>query len=118
MSWFRRLALSRFLKAHPPGKTQPAATDLIAAYAPVLPASLLELWRKKGLGHYGRMQFALIDPRQWQPVLDRWIVSPPDAVQVFRSRSLPSARCCTTASSPPPTKTWSMWIRSPKPPAI
>lgn len=71
MSWFRRLALSRFLKAHPPDKTQPAATDLIAAYAPVLPASLLELWRKKGLGHYGRMQFALIDPRQWQPVLDR-----------------------------------------------
>ncbi|MBO9857882.1 MULTISPECIES: GAD-like domain-containing protein [Xanthomonas] len=81
MSWFRRLALSRFLKAHPPGRTQPAAMDLIAAYAPVLPASLLELWRKKGLGHYGRMQLALIDPRHWQPVLDRWIVSPPDAVQ-------------------------------------
>ncbi|WP_349781097.1 GAD-like domain-containing protein [Xanthomonas arboricola] len=81
MSWFRRLALSPFIKAHPPRKTQPAPADLIAAYAPVLPASLLELWRQKGLGHYGDMQLALIDPRQWQPVLDRWIVSPPDAVR-------------------------------------
>ncbi|PPV05892.1 hypothetical protein XBLMG947_1504 [Xanthomonas bromi] len=81
MSWFRRLALSPFTKAHPPRKTQPAPADLLGAYESVLPASLLELWRRKGLGHYGGMQLALIDPRQWQPVLDRWIVSPPDAVR-------------------------------------
>ncbi|WP_184409523.1 GAD-like domain-containing protein [Xanthomonas sp. 3075] len=81
MSWFRRLALSPFIKAHPPRKTQPAPADLLATYETVLPASLLELWRKQGLGHYGSVQLALIDPRQWQPVLDRWIVSPPDAAR-------------------------------------
>ncbi len=50
MSWFRRLALFPFIKAHPPRKTQPVVPDLIAAYAPVLPVSLLELWRQKGWG--------------------------------------------------------------------
>lgn len=98
MSWFRRLALSPFIKAHPPRKTQPAPADLIAAYAPLLPASLLELWRQEGLGHYGDMQLALIDPRQWQPVLDRWIVSPPDAVRRIPIALTPSASWCTTAS--------------------
>jgi hypothetical protein len=78
---FRRLALSAFVKAHPPRHASPAPAELIAAYEGVLPASLLELWHKKGLGVYGDLQLALIDPTQWQPVLDRWIVSPPGATQ-------------------------------------
>lgn len=77
---FRRLALAPFIKAHPARQVSPAPAALIAAYEGVLPASLLELWRKKGLGLYGECQLALIDPTQWQLVLDRWIVSPPDAV--------------------------------------
>lgn len=101
MSWFRRLALFPFIKAHPPRKTQPVVPDLIAAYAPVLPVSLLELWRQKGLGHYGSMQRALIDPRQWQPVLDRWIAgSSRHLTQCgrLRLRSRLSAPWSTTAS--------------------
>lgn len=79
---FRRIALRRFVKAHPPSRhVSPASADLVAAYQGRLPASLLELWGRKGLGLYGDRQLALIDPRQWQAVLDRWIVSPPDAVQ-------------------------------------
>ncbi len=31
MSWFHRLALPPFIKAHPPRKTQPVLPDLIAA---------------------------------------------------------------------------------------
>ncbi|QEI05684.1 hypothetical protein FXN63_07390 [Pigmentiphaga aceris] len=77
---FRRLTLSPFIKTHPVRNASPASAELIAAYEGKLPASLLELWRKKGLGLYGNLQLALIDPRQWQPVLDRWIISPPDAV--------------------------------------
>ncbi|WP_230461006.1 GAD-like domain-containing protein [Burkholderia ubonensis] len=79
---FRRLALHRFVKMHPPARqVSPAPAELVTAYEGILPASLLELWRRKGLGFYGDLQLALIDPRAWQPVLDRWIVSPPDAVR-------------------------------------
>lgn len=77
---FRRLTLAPFIKAHPARQVSPAPAALIATYDGLLPASLLELWRKKGLGLYGECQLALIDPAQWQPVLDRWIVSPPDSV--------------------------------------
>lgn len=98
MSWFRRLALSPFIKAHPPRKTQPAPADLIAAYAPLLPASLLELWRQEGLGYYGNMQFALIDPgngsRCWIAGSSRHLTR----YGVFRSRLPLSASWCTTAS--------------------
>lgn len=77
MVFFRRPALQRFLKTHPPHRSnEPASADLLAAYEGKLPASLLELWRKKGLGFYGKWQLALIDPRIWQPVLDRWLVAP------------------------------------------
>lgn len=82
MVFLRRLTLHRFVKAHPPSRqVSPASRELVSAYEGVVPASLLELWRRKGLGFYGDLQLALIDPRPWQPVLDRWIVSPPDTVR-------------------------------------
>lgn len=82
MDFFRRLALQPFLKAHPPQRrVAPAPADLIAEYDGVLPSSLLALWRRKGLGFYGERQLALIDPRAWRAVLDRWIVSAPDDVR-------------------------------------
>lgn len=82
MAFFRRLALRSFIKTHPPSRqVSPAPGELISAYQGILPDSLLELWRRKGLGFYGENQLALIDPRPWQAVLDRWIVSPPDAVK-------------------------------------
>jgi hypothetical protein len=78
----RRLTLHRFVKTHRPSRqVSPARHKRVSAYEGVLPASLLDLWRRKGLGFYGDLQLALIDPRQWQSVLDRWIVSPPDSVR-------------------------------------
>lgn len=72
-------ALHPFLRTHPPHQAnQPASEALIGAYRGRLPNSLLTLWQEAGLGFYGPRQIALIDPRAWQPVLDRWIVSPPD----------------------------------------
>ncbi|MCY1404046.1 GAD-like domain protein [compost metagenome] len=82
MALFRRLALHRFIKTHPPSRqVSPAPGDLLSAYEGILPTSLIELWRLKGLGFYGDLQLALIDPGPWQPVLDRWIISPPDDVR-------------------------------------
>jgi hypothetical protein len=82
MIFFCRLALHRFVKTHPPTRqVSPVPDELVSAYEGMLPASFLELWRRKGLGFYGERQLALIDPRPWQAVLDRWIVSPPDAVR-------------------------------------
>lgn len=82
MLFRRRLTLHRFAKTHPPSRqVAPAPRELVSAYEGVLPASLLDLWRRKGLGFYGDLQLALIDPRPWQSVLDRWIVSPPDTVR-------------------------------------
>lgn len=82
MAFLRRLTLHRFVKTHPPSpQVSPAPHELVSAYEGILPASLLDLWRRKGLGFYGDLQLALIDPRPWQAVLDRWIVSPPDTVR-------------------------------------
>ncbi|MHC1655186.1 GAD-like domain-containing protein [Stenotrophomonas maltophilia] len=82
MVFLRRLTLHRFVKTHPPSRqVSPAPRELVSAYEGILPASLLDLWRRKGLGFYGDLQLALIDPRPWQSVLDRWIVSPPDTVR-------------------------------------
>ena len=79
---FRRPALQRFVAVHPPSRQVSRADgELIAAYEGILPDSLLELWRRKGLGFYGDRQLALIDPRPWQSVLNRWIVSPSDDVR-------------------------------------
>jgi hypothetical protein len=75
------LALRRFVEKHPPRQPSPVADDLIDAYTGKLPGSLLELWRRGGLGLYGERQLALIDPRRWQPILDRWIISPPDSTR-------------------------------------
>lgn len=81
MIFFRRLALHRFVKTHPsvPGQKS-ASHELVATYKDILPAALLELWRKKGLGFYGAQKLALIDPRPWQSVLDNWISPGPDGV--------------------------------------
>ena len=76
------LQLDPFLRAYPPQRdvAKPPAA-LVDAYRERLPAALVEVWERHGLGFYGRRQeLCLVDPSLWQPVLDRWIVSPPDAV--------------------------------------
>lgn len=76
---FNRIALHSFVKNHPPqADVRPPEPDAIKPYEGQVPDSLLQLWRKHGWGFYGKRQIALVDPARWQPVLDRWIVSPPD----------------------------------------
>ena len=76
------MKLAAFLETHPPSAdVSPPSEELLAEFAEILPANLLELWQTHGLGHYGAQQICLIDPRIWQATLDRWIVSPPDDAQ-------------------------------------
>ncbi|WP_442681374.1 GAD-like domain-containing protein [Sphingomonas sp. ASY06-1R] len=85
----RRFALDPFLKANPPSRhVVPAPREMATAYRDIVPVALVDVWRHKGLGLYGKYQLALIDPRQWQPILDRWIVSPPDDVRRSAARPL------------------------------
>lgn len=82
MIFGRPLALDRFIKAHPPSwRVSPASRELASAYEGILPSSLLELWRRKGLGFYGDHQLALVDPRAWQSVLDSWMAATPFTVR-------------------------------------
>ena len=77
---FGRIKLHPFIKANPPqAGCVPVTKELLGRYEGQLPAALLELWRKHGMGLYGRRQICLIDPHAWQSTLDRWIVSPPGA---------------------------------------
>ena len=63
---FGRIKLHPFIKANPPhASCVPATKDLLGRYEGRLPAALLELWRKHGLGLYGRRQICLIDPDAW-----------------------------------------------------
>lgn len=74
---FGRIKLHPFIKANPPhAGCAPATKELLLRYEGRLPAALLELWRKHGLGLYGRRKICLIDPGAWQSTLDRWIASP------------------------------------------
>lgn len=71
---FGRLALRPFVKAHKPVKAATTSAEgAIATFKDILPASVLALWRKYGLGLYGKGPIQLIDPAAWQATLDSWI---------------------------------------------
>ena len=78
---FAWMKLRPFIKANPPyAGNAPAPKGLVESFRGQVPDFLLELWRRYGLGFYGRRQLLLVDPRSWQATLDRWIISPPDSV--------------------------------------
>lgn len=65
---FFRLKLRAFVRAHPPhAGNVPATKEMCAAYQGLLPAALLELWRKHGLSYYRKLMdtdedIAVLDP--------------------------------------------------------
>ncbi|TXN70477.1 GAD-like domain-containing protein [Methylobacterium sp. WL6] len=68
------IELAPFAVTHPPR----SSARPIASPTGDLPAALAELWRTYGPGPYGARLLRLVDPGLWQPVLDRWIVTPPN----------------------------------------
>lgn len=76
------MTLDTFIATNPPHDTTiPAPPELLDGFADQVPECLVALWREHGLGFYGPRQLCLIDPRDWQATLDRWIVSPPGEVR-------------------------------------
>jgi hypothetical protein len=79
------LNLQPFLDQFLPGVVQPASPELLGAYRGVLPESLLELWEQVGLGQYAGGLLTLIDPREYAPALQGWLMAPkpnPDRVPI------------------------------------
>lgn len=69
------LALTAFLKQHPPTPGLKSATaEQLARYAEHLPAALLELWQQHGFGFYGRGLVQLIDPDLYRDNLWGWLM--------------------------------------------
>lgn len=66
-------AVKHFLQRHPPTQTRPVPEECAAAYQDTLPDELLVLWRLSGWGKYGGGLIELIDPADYQDVLNGWL---------------------------------------------
>ncbi|GKQ45921.1 hypothetical protein PSTH1771_01640 [Pseudomonas syringae pv. theae] len=76
------LQLQAFIHAHPPhADNQHPDAHLLARYRDLLPEALLELWSEHGLGYYGERRLWLLNPDDWQFVLDQWIQHIDDAAR-------------------------------------
>ncbi|YAL84262.1 T6SS immunity protein Tdi1 domain-containing protein [Dermacoccaceae bacterium W4C1] len=80
--------LAPFVEAFPPGPdVQPAQQPFLDYAADRLPAPLVQLWARTGLGFYGEQRIALVDPGAWIGVLSTWlgqdVTSIPFAVTSF-----------------------------------
>ncbi|THF69207.1 DUF1851 domain-containing protein [Deinococcus sp. Arct2-2] len=66
-------AVEHFLQRHPPTHTRPVPEARAAAYQDILPDELPALWRTAGWGKYGGGLIELIDPADYQDVLNGWL---------------------------------------------
>lgn len=66
-------AVQTFLKHFPPGTTRPPRPESLSQYAGLLPTPVLDLWQVGGFGKYGGGLLELIDPAEYQDLLDDWL---------------------------------------------
>ncbi|NDR53543.1 GAD-like domain-containing protein [Actinomyces sp. 565] len=57
----------------PMGAGRPASREHLGRFKDVLPASVLQLWRRFGFDGFGDGRWWFTDPLQWQPVVDAWL---------------------------------------------
>jgi len=65
------MALTRFLKKYQPTSTVKVENELVNRYAHILPSSLINLWKTKGLGKYNDGLIELINPDDFQDELEK-----------------------------------------------
>ncbi|KIO76587.1 hypothetical protein TH53_14185 [Pedobacter lusitanus] len=65
------MELTRFLEKYQPGDTEVVSEELVDKYAHILPASIITLWRTKGLGKYNDGLIEVINPDDFQDTLER-----------------------------------------------
>ncbi|MBW3067996.1 glutamyl-tRNA amidotransferase [Actinomyces sp. 594] len=61
----------------PMGAGRPASREHLERFKDVLPASVLQLWRRFGFDGFGDGRWWFTDPLQWQPVVDAWLENTP-----------------------------------------
>ena len=87
MSYESPLALEAFVTAFPPNGAKPVGPAFTQYAETKLPAELVELYVKCGIGWYGNQELKLVDPAEWMPVLQTWlgaaVASVPFAVTSF-----------------------------------
>ncbi|QNK64055.1 DUF1851 domain-containing protein [Pedobacter sp. PAMC26386] len=65
------MELTRFLEKYQPTLTEIASEALVNQYAHILPSSMIELWRTKGLGKYNDGLIEIVNPEDFQADLER-----------------------------------------------
>ncbi len=63
-----------FSQLYSPGENLivPSAED-ISAYTPYMNPYIVDLWTSSGYGIYGDGMIQLVDPSEWNPLLERWL---------------------------------------------
>ncbi|RAX23405.1 MULTISPECIES: GAD-like domain-containing protein [unclassified Actinomyces] len=61
----------------PMGVGQPASEQHLERFGGVLPASVLQLWRRFGFDGFGDGRWWFTDPLEWQTVVDAWLEGTP-----------------------------------------
>lgn len=62
-----------FLRQFPPHHAAPVPADVLDRYAERLPEPILALWRAGGFGTYGGGLLEVIDPGEYQEILNGWL---------------------------------------------
>ncbi|MDP9765429.1 GAD-like domain-containing protein [Deinococcus enclensis] len=66
-------SVSAFLQRFPPAHTRPVPQAHLDRYATRLPDPFLNLWRAGGFGTYGGGLLEVIDPDEYQEILNGWL---------------------------------------------
>ncbi|WP_146750808.1 GAD-like domain-containing protein [Actinomyces sp. Z5] len=61
----------------PMGVGHPASEQHLDRFKDVLPASVLQLWRRFGFDGFGQGRWWFTDPLEWQAVVDAWLEDTP-----------------------------------------
>ncbi|WP_147681099.1 GAD-like domain-containing protein [Actinomyces ruminicola] len=59
------------------GGWHPASEQHLERFKGVLPASVVQLWRRFGFDGFGDGRWWFTDPLEWQPVVDAWLADTP-----------------------------------------
>lgn len=62
-----------FLEKYSPTKTVPVSEETIERYKDIVPESLVQLWKQHGFGKYNNGLIELVDPAQYQELLEMWL---------------------------------------------
>lgn len=54
-------------------EAHPVSAEIITQYESVLSPTLIEIWKQKGFCQFAQGAYQLVNPTEWQPVVDAWL---------------------------------------------